>query len=125
LAATKTEARVQSSLVHIVGAAKISFPSVASGSLWYLDHVRTSEGLLHDLTGLSRAVLPDAPGQTLKIPMASGYNDRQNENELPHSAMPNLLPYVVDAGDAVIFDVRSGPATVQSVCMAWHGMMLM
>jgi ectoine hydroxylase-related dioxygenase (phytanoyl-CoA dioxygenase family) len=87
-------------------------------------------------------LLGDAPGTTLKIPMASGYNERmcgkrpfsstfwiyktvslprleticlgklegqrrvffRSNDELPHSAMPNHVPYVVNAGDAVIFD---------------------
>ena len=52
-------------------------------------------------------ILPDAPGQTLKIPMASGYNEKMGEEELPHTAMPNHVPFEVDAGDAAIF-VRPG-----------------
>ena len=49
-------------------------------------------------------LLPDAPGQTLKIPMGSGYNNKYEQNELPHSKMANHVCADVDAGDCMIFD---------------------
>jgi ectoine hydroxylase-related dioxygenase (phytanoyl-CoA dioxygenase family) len=49
-------------------------------------------------------LLPDAPGQTLNIPMGSGYNRSYGQNELPHSKMVNHVCADVDAGDCMIFD---------------------